>query len=162
MATRKRTAFRRWLYWQQAGLCYLQITKACQGRAGQMHVDVAHWGAKSKGAFGTFEHVIAVSKKARHETTLILLACRHCNSKKSDADPLPEHIEMAKKMRAAWSLDALPVRFPRRKKYVHQALLEAEHAKRRAALGLDALGTSRERERAIKALRNQTNASLGR
>lgn len=123
----------------------------------------------SKSATATFEHVVPRSKVKN--TQLILLACYSCNGKKGADLASPEHLELAKDMWKRWCAYRRPERdaaLARKKKRadaktLQQLLLEEQHARRRAALGLDSLGaTSREREKAINRLRESTSRALGR
>lgn len=162
----KRLKYRRWLFWEQQGICYLQINQACRQRQGRMWCDVADNGlVLAKSATATFEHVVPKSK-SKH-TQLILLACFSCNCKKKDAAPSDDHLELAKAMFKRWEKYRAPARASRkvRAANVRNAQLEkeAEHARRRAALGMDVLGVNaRQRDKALKRLHASTSRSLGR
>ena len=170
MKTELRIRHRRWLFWQQSGICYLQINQACRHRHGRMWCDVADGGlVLAKSSYATFEHVVP---KAKVRTTpFVLLACKSCNQKKGTEPPTDEQLARAKTLWKQWlrvhAAQRAPVVLRMRKiksdAQAHQLMLEEHYAKRRKALGLDALGaTAKEREKTIRRLISSTSMSLGR
>lgn len=89
------TARRDWLFRRQHGRCYL-----CHGHMRPPEPQRAHEPIADDVA--TRDHVLPRSAKAKGEPSLILLACRRCNTEKGATAPTLTQVEFAQQVNREW------------------------------------------------------------
>jgi len=99
-------AHRAWLFAQQGGICYLQLSDTCRAAGGAMSLDRGE-GKDLNDRFATIEHLLPRAPATRPlgaRYDLKLLACWRCNHLKSDSMlATPEQLAYAEVLRRVWA-----------------------------------------------------------